>query len=83
MLVLTRRVGEGILIGDDIEIKITKVEGRQVHVAIKAPLSIPILRTELVARKQSKLILPSGIKEDTARAVLGLPEREADTDGNK
>lgn len=51
MLVLTRRAGEGFLIGDDIEVKITKIVGRQVHVAIRAPLSIPILRTELAARK--------------------------------
>ena len=52
MLVLTRREGEGILIGDDIEIKITKIRGQQGHVAIKAPLSIQILRDELAPRKQ-------------------------------
>ena len=52
MLVLTRKPGEGILIGDDIEIVVTRVEGKSVSIGIKAPLSIPILRTELAARKR-------------------------------
>ena len=47
MLVLTRKVGETIWIGEDVEIVISEVNGEQVKVAINAPRSIEIVRGEL------------------------------------
>ena len=47
MLVLTRRKGESILIGDNIEITIVKLDDGIVKLAIDAPRSIVILRKEL------------------------------------
>ncbi|GLC32326.1 carbon storage regulator CsrA [Clostridium omnivorum] len=47
MLVVSRKKGESILIGDDIEITIIKVEEGAVKIAISAPKNIPILRKEL------------------------------------
>lgn len=47
MLVLTRKVGETIWIGEDVEIIISEVNGEQVRVAINAPRSIEIVRGEL------------------------------------
>lgn len=47
MLVLTRKVGETIWIGEDVEIIISEVNGEQVKVAINAPRSIEIVRGEL------------------------------------
>lgn len=47
MLVLTRKVGEALLIGDNIEIKITEVSGDKVRIGIEAPNSLKILRKEL------------------------------------
>lgn len=47
MLVITRKKGESILIGDDIEITLVKVEDGTVKVAIDAPKSVRILRKEL------------------------------------
>lgn len=47
MLVISRKKGESILIGDDIEINIIKVEDGTVKVAISAPKNITILRKEL------------------------------------
>lgn len=47
MLVITRKTGESILIGDDIEITIAKVEDGSVKLSISAPKSITILRKEL------------------------------------
>ena len=38
MLVLTRRAGESIMIDDDIELKVLKIRGSQVHLGIDAPL---------------------------------------------
>jgi carbon storage regulator len=47
MLVITRRKGEGILIGDNIEITVIKLDDGTVKLAIDAPKNIPILRKEL------------------------------------
>ncbi|WP_352416829.1 carbon storage regulator, partial [Clostridium tertium] len=44
MLVITRKKGESILIGDDIEISISKIEDGSVKLAIKAPKEMTILR---------------------------------------
>ena len=46
MLVVSRKKGEKILIGDDIVIVISKVKGETVRVGIEAPLDIRILREE-------------------------------------
>ena len=47
MLVITRKQGESILIGDDIEISISKIEDGSVKIAINAPKELTILRKEL------------------------------------
>ena len=44
---LTRKVGEAVLIGDDIEIKITGIAGDKVRIGIDAPALLKILRKEL------------------------------------
>ena len=49
MLVLSRKPGETILIGDDIEITIVEVRGDTVRIGINAPRNITILRQELLA----------------------------------
>ena len=51
MLILQRRVGESIMIGDNIELTVTSIDGSRVRLAIKAPVDIPILRGELVKAK--------------------------------
>ena len=47
MLVLTRRLGESVTIGDEIRIIIVEVDGKQVKLGIDAPRSIEIYREEL------------------------------------
>lgn len=47
MLVLSRKVGETIWVGDDIELVITEVKGEYVKVGIRAPRTIDIIRGEL------------------------------------
>ena len=44
MLVVERKEGEAIKIGDDIQITVTKIEGKQVKVGIKAPKDLQIKR---------------------------------------
>jgi carbon storage regulator len=48
MLVLSRKPGQSILIGDNIEVKIIEVQGDQVRIGINAPRDVYILRKELM-----------------------------------
>ena len=50
MLTLTRKVGQKILIGDDIEIVVREVRGRQVRLGIVAPPGMAVFRDELKAQ---------------------------------
>ena len=50
MLVLSRKVGERILIGDDIRVTIVRVTGGGVRVGIEAPASLNVVREELKER---------------------------------
>ncbi|MGL4761229.1 MAG: carbon storage regulator CsrA [Sarcina sp.] len=54
MLVLTRKKDEGILIGDDIEITVVKLEDGSVKLAINAPKNVSIIRKELVEQVKSE-----------------------------
>lgn len=47
MLLLTRRIGETLMIGDDVNITVLGVKGNQVRLGINAPLSIPVHREEI------------------------------------
>jgi carbon storage regulator len=53
MLVLTRRVGETIKVGDDIEIEVLEVRPGIVRIGVRAPKSVRVLRSELVAEVAS------------------------------
>ena len=61
MLVITGRKDESLLIGDDIEIKIVKVEDGSVRLAISAPRDVTILRKEVFER----------VKEENKEAISG------------
>lgn len=54
MLVLTRRNGETIKIGDDIEITIVSAKNDQVKIGIKAPKNVEIFRKEILDQIQSE-----------------------------
>jgi carbon storage regulator len=47
MLILTRRTGESIQVGDDIEISVLEIRGNQVRLGINAPSDVLVLRAEL------------------------------------
>lgn len=54
MLLLTRKIGEGIHIGPDVEIVVMSIQGKQVRLGIKAPESTEIWRNELMEKENDK-----------------------------
>jgi carbon storage regulator len=51
MLILTRRVGETILIGDNVEVTVMAVNGLQVRIGIKAPKDVTVDREEIAIKR--------------------------------
>jgi len=68
MLILTRRVGETVMIGDDVTITVLGVKGNQVRVGINAPKSVAVQREEIyerIKREQQTNGQPNGHAEKT------------------
>ncbi|MDI3518765.1 MAG: carbon storage regulator [Caldanaerobacter sp.] len=55
MLILTRKVGQSIIIGEDIEIKVLEIINGQIKLGITAPKNISILRKELLEIKNENI----------------------------
>ncbi|MEL7535942.1 MAG: carbon storage regulator CsrA [Pseudomonadota bacterium] len=54
MLILTRRVGESVVIGDDISVTVLGVKGNQVRIGVSAPRDVAVHREEIFERIQKE-----------------------------
>jgi carbon storage regulator len=66
MLTLTRKVGQKIRIGDEIEIVVREIRGRQVRLGISAPQGLPVYREELYQQIAQEGATPKEPSEDAA-----------------
>ena len=60
MLLITRRVGEKIMIGDDVVVHVMEIVGNTVRVGIQAPRSVPVYREEIYAAARDGKRAPAG-----------------------
>ena len=56
MLVLTRRISEKCIVGNNVVITVLKVDGNQVRIGIEAPREISVVRSELVNTPPANLV---------------------------
>lgn len=54
MLILTRRISESIIIGDDVKLTVLGVKGNQVRIGVDAPKSVSVHREEIYNRIQQE-----------------------------
>ena len=67
MLILTRRVGESVVIGEDVTVTVLGVKGNQVRIGINAPKPVAVHREEIFER----------IKNGRARPIIRRPKTKA------
>ncbi len=75
MLILTRRIGEGVIIGDDVRVVVLEVRGKQVRLGIEAPIEVVVLRDEIFQRLNQENRLASSFQlrdvQEFKRSVNG------------
>jgi len=72
MLVLSRKLNQSIMIGDDIELTIVDVKGDQVRLGIAAPREVAILRKEIYERAKSHNVEASEASLENVEAARKL-----------
>ncbi len=50
MLILTRRIGEAVMIGDEVSVTVLSINGAQVRLGVNAPRNVPVHREEIYER---------------------------------
>ena len=55
MLILTRRVGETLMIGDNVSVTVLRVKGNQVRLGVNAPKDVSVHREEIFERIQNEV----------------------------
>ena len=64
MLILTRRVGESLRIGDDVSVTVLGIKGSQVRIGVNAPKTIPVHREEVYDRINNEKSAKKDFDED-------------------
>jgi carbon storage regulator len=72
LLILTRKVGESVAIGDDIQVSVVEIKGTQVKLGIRAPRDVTVHREEIYLKIQEENRRASQVSTDTLGSVEDL-----------
>ena len=61
MLILTRRMNETLMVGDDVSVTVLAINGNQVRIGVKAPRDIPVHRKEIYDKIKKQESSDSGL----------------------
>ncbi len=77
MLILTRRVGETLMIGDEVTVTVLGVKGNQVRIGINAPKDVAVHREEIYMRIKRENEAGTGPADtQAAPEAVGAPEKD-------
>lgn len=76
MLILTRRPGESIYLGDDIKITVLSVQGKQIKVGLEVPEDMPVYREEVYLRVQEQNKMAFQLTDQDLLAATKLWQKE-------
>lgn len=80
MLILTRKSGEAIIIGQDIKITVLAIQGKQVKLGISAPERVEVYREEIFRKIQKENVKASmSLKEDIQELARIIKARKGKT----
>ncbi len=80
MLILTRRVGESVVIGDDVVVTVVEVRGDSVRIGIDAPRSVDVHREEIYRELRSANERAASPEAEAVDALRELITRTSTTD---
>lgn len=72
MLILSRRPGESLHLGDNIKITVLSIKGKQIKLGLEVPEDTPIYRDELYRRVQEQNRLALQVSEQDLKRVAGI-----------
>jgi len=75
MLVVTRKVGERIVIGDNITVTVVRIAGGLVRIGVDAPSNCPVVRRELLDRAGAPVVDVPGHEAPLSEPSEGSPPR--------
>ena len=72
MLILTRKIGETVAIGDEVKVQVVEVKGRQVRLGITAPAALAVHREEVFQRIQEQNRRAAEVSLSDLEVLAGL-----------
>lgn len=78
MLILTRKLGQSVTIGDDIKVTVLDIHGRQVRLGITAPHKVTVHREEIyqkIQEENKRAAMANSNDLEQAKKLIGIPPR--------
>jgi carbon storage regulator len=80
LLILTRKIGEGLIIADNIRVTILEIRGKQIRLGIEAAPDIVILREEVYQRIQEENLQAAGVRDIDLKEIAKIWKQKKEND---